>query len=56
MDIIDDFVVCNNEMAWIGIWIGLGRKYIVILNEYVHRWLIPFYGFFIGFREKERRH
>jgi len=47
---VDDFLVLENEMKWIGTFIKVERGYIVVLEENVHDWLIPFHDFFIGFR------
>lgn len=50
MEFINDYLVLKNEMRWIGTFIKLGSKCLVVLNENVHDWLIPFHGFYVGFR------
>ena len=50
LQVIDDYLVEENEMKWIGICMKTTKGWIYILHENVHEWLIPFHKFFIGFR------
>jgi len=52
MEIVDDFLVKENEMEWIGIFIKISRKnkWLIILHKNIHEWLIPFHDYYIGFR------
>lgn len=48
MIVKNDFLIGGNEARWIGVWIKIARKWIAILNENVHDWLIPFEDIFLG--------
>lgn len=50
MEFINDFLINSDNTKWIGIWIKYKSKYLIILNENVHDWLISFYDFYIGFK------
>jgi len=48
MIVKNDFVADGDEAYWIGVWIKVGFKWIAILNEPVHDWLIPFEDLWLG--------